>query len=284
MSKQRQIFVLITVFLTVVILDALAFGILIPIFFEKYLVGILTNTIFSWILFFWLFLGLPLLAAYLFTFVFRRKKAGNRLGEEFLKEEVKKQFKPIFIIPIALGIFLIGFVVRMGRIDRPAYSLKPIEPGELEKPTPTPILTPTPTLAPTPILNLKKPTPTPTVFRLTPTSAPTAGPTTPPTSTPIPEPENKLRCEINVDPQGGPDPLTVNMSYVVLYIGNDAYVTGIQWDFENDGSWDTDLSLANSSVSHTYVGVGIYTIRMQVRLSDGRMTDACFRSIAVQSH
>lgn len=135
-----------------------------------------------------------------------------------------------------------------------------------------------PTLVPT-IIPTQVPTRTPTPV---PTSVPTIIPTIIPV-TPTPTSDaNQLRCIIITQPQSGVKPFTTNLIYGVANINSSASVTGIQWDFNGDGTWDTDFSLTNGNLNHTYSDTGVYNIKMHVQLSDGRITDTCSASIAVQ--
>jgi PKD repeat protein len=149
---------------------------------------------------------------------------------------------------------------------------------------------PTPALNPTLIPTLVLPTPTPP--SATPTRAPTAVPTRIPTPIPIPETDSsdvdqdlvvKPSCEIEVDPSSGPPPLEVLLSYSVSDTGT-ATATGIQWDYDGDGNWDSNMSLDNDQINYTYSTVGEHTVKLHVKLSDGRTTDICTATIDVQAN
>lgn len=145
-----------------------------------------------------------------------------------------------------------------------------------------------PTLTPAPTVFEPTVTPVPTKKAVVPTKIPTKiiAPTStpvPPTATPVANSPNELRCEVSTSPMAGPAPLEVTLAYTVLNIGSDAYVTGVQWDFNGDGNWDTDLNINTGRVNYTYSTVGVYTVRLKTQLSDGRITE-CSASVAVQPH
>lgn len=168
------------------------------------------------------------------------------------------------------------------------YKIFYLKPAGDQKPIPTLLPVPTETLTPTPTVFEPTVTPIPTKIVVVPSKIPTKiiTPTStpiPPTSTPLPNPPRELRCEISASPMAGPAPLEVTLTYIVLNIGNDAYVTGAQWDFNGDGNWDTDLNINTGRVNYTYSDVGVYTVKLKTKLSDGRITE-CSSSIGVQPH
>lgn len=166
-----------------------------------------------------------------------------------------------------------------------SFYVKPV--GE-QKPIPTLVLVPTGTLTPTPTVFEPTVTPVPTKKAVVPTKIPTKiiAPTLTPiplTSTPLPNPPRELRCEISANPIAGPAPLEVTLAYTVLNIGDMAYVTGAQWDFNGDGNWDTDLNQDTGRVNYRYSDAGVYTVKLKTILSDGRISE-CSSSIGVQPH
>jgi uncharacterized protein (TIGR02145 family) len=54
----------------------------------------------------------------------------------------------------------------------------------------------------------------------------------------------------------------------------------VRWDWENDGSYDTDWS-SNKTVSHQYSSAGNFTVTMEVKDSEG-LTDAATRNVTVE--
>lgn len=171
---------------------------------------------------------------------------------------------------------------------KPNSQLVSMEPEAIaltSNPTPEPTIKPSPSITPTVKPTTKptlKPTPKPTT---TPTStpAPTATPTPVPTPSPTPTvtPTPNL-CHINTDPKSGTKPFSVELGYGLTNVANNAYVTGAQWDFEADGTWDTDMAIANSRVTHVYETVGVHTIKLRLQLSDGSTTQTCQETIVVQ--
>lgn len=104
-----------------------------------------------------------------------------------------------------------------------------------------------------------------------PTPAPTASPT------PVP-----ATCQINASPKSGPSPLQVSLS-AGASITNSSYISAAQWDFDGNGSWDTDMSsdVAFYGYSHTFTEAGTYNIKMRVQLASGYTTDSCSETITV---
>lgn len=103
-----------------------------------------------------------------------------------------------------------------------------------------------------------------------------------PTSTPTPTPLPKSTCAVEVPSISGTDPLTANLAYSAKYSGN-KYVAGAQWDFTGDGSWDTDMSLSNGSLAHTFSSAGSYTIKLRLKMSDEELTETCSKTITLTS-
>ncbi len=101
-----------------------------------------------------------------------------------------------------------------------------------------------------------------------------------PTPTPTPTPLPKTTCSINV---GSINSLTVQFIYSAnIYSPTNKYMTGAQWDFDSNGSWDTDMSQSNGNISHTYPNAGTYNVRLHLQMSDGEITDACSTTITLQ--
>lgn len=152
------------------------------------------------------------------------------------------------------------------------------EPTATKSPSPTKSVTKTPTKTPTPTL-------TPTTNSVSPTSTPepTNEPTaTPVASTPTPTPLPEGTCSINADPSSGDAPLSVQFAYGASYQSSDNYVTAVQWDFDGDGSWDTDMAYAEVNKRPTYeYNSGTHTVRMHLQLVSGYVTDVCTLEITV---
>lgn len=141
----------------------------------------------------------------------------------------------------------------------------------------------------------KNTTPSPTPRSTTTTTAtttPTPNPAASPKASPTPSSSSGTSntttstCSINV--QATPldsnsffdSPLTVELIYSAQYTGN-KYVTGAQWDFNNDGVWDTDMSLANGTIAHTYPDNNSYVVRLKLQMSDGEITPVCSKTIII---
>ncbi|MBI4035321.1 hypothetical protein HY383_00065 [Candidatus Daviesbacteria bacterium] len=102
-------------------------------------------------------------------------------------------------------------------------------------------------------------------------------PTPTPSATPVP-----ATCQINASPKSGSAPLLVSLSSGAS-ITNNSYITAAQWDFDGNGSWDTDMSsdVAFYGYSHTFTEAGTYNIKMRVQLASGYTTDSCSETITV---
>lgn len=118
----------------------------------------------------------------------------------------------------------------------------------------------------------------------TPTS--TVKPTNTPALTNTPTPAPKSSCGINVlatplDPNSNFDnPLTVQFTYSATPVGN-KYMSGAQWDFAGNASWDTDMSQSNGTIAHTFPSNGNYNVKLQLKMSDGEITPTCSKNITV---
>lgn len=114
---------------------------------------------------------------------------------------------------------------------------------------------------------------------------PTTVPTTTSISTPTP-PAEKNTCAVNVIygklGGGASDPLLVTL-VAAFTSSNGAYLAEAQWDFDGNGSWDTDSKSLNGNMEHTYPQAGTFTPKLQVKGSDGSMTGVCNGSLTVPS-
>ena len=147
--------------------------------------------------------------------------------------------------------------------------------GNSPTPTPTPTKTPTPTPTPSPTPT-KTPTPTPT-FTPTPTPTRTPTPTPTPTNTPSPTPTplSPATCVAStIPPETGVAPLTVT-----LHGGGNAGsggLVGYQWDFENDGNWDTPQNQVSlNPIQHTYTIPGTYNPKYRILDTNGLWSQTC---------
>lgn len=107
-----------------------------------------------------------------------------------------------------------------------------------------------------------EPSPLPSAF-------PSPVPTFAPTPTPLPQPICILSTIV---PPTGPAPLTVT-----LHGGGGAGLTpgidGYQWDFENDGIWDTGI--VAEPIEHVYTQPGTYYPKYRVHSVNGQWSDVC---------
>lgn len=164
------------------------------------------------------------------------------------------------------------------------------------KPTPTPTPTPKATVMPLPSTTTATTTPTPTPSAFSnPTSTPTPTPATSATSTPAPSASaaaststssGSAYCEVHTSPSGGTAPLEVQLIYGMGTISTagwsgDIYVKEVQWDWDGDGNWDTDYSVNNQQLKHTFTTSGSHNLRLHLKLNNGYETPVCTGSITL---
>jgi hypothetical protein len=113
----------------------------------------------------------------------------------------------------------------------------------------------------------------------TPTTKPTTVPTKKPTSTPTKSVEIKYSCNVNSSFES--DGMSPKLYYGVTNNKTDAYMTAAQWDFDGNGSWDTDLSISNGTLTHKFDNAGNYNVKLQLKMSDGGFTNICNKTITV---
>ena len=81
---------------------------------------------------------------------------------------------------------------------------------------------------------------------------------------------------------GGPYTGYVNSS--VIFDGSnsndsDGAIVGYRWDFESDGTYDTDY-LSSTSIAHNYSSIGEYTVTLEVK-DDGGATDTDTATVTI---
>jgi PKD repeat protein len=101
------------------------------------------------------------------------------------------------------------------------------------------------------------------------TPTPTAPP---PTFTPVPT-TAPVCSPSTIPPQSGTAPLTVTLHGGGTAGGDDSLITGYSWDFDNDGVFDSEVSL--DPVSHTYQTPGQYTPKYKVHGTNGTTSVVC---------
>jgi len=108
------------------------------------------------------------------------------------------------------------------------------------------------------------------------TTIPTPVPSYPPTPTPSPSPTPNVNppicTESSIPPATGVAPLTVTL-FGSGNAGNGTGFDGYQWDFENNGSWDTAIDI--NPVTHTYTTPGIYNPVYRIHGTNGIWSVIC---------
>ena len=132
--------------------------------------------------------------------------------------------------------------------------------------TPTVVGSPSPTISPT------------ASPKTTSGSTKSPSPSPSPSSSPAPTISSQISCEITSSPSDGYAPLTVNLSQ---NIKSPSGVSGLQWDYDGDGKWDTDMVLGNYNPQYTYQKAGTYNVKLNVKTSSG--DTSCSKSITVKS-
>ncbi len=194
----------------------------------------------------------------------------------------QKGLAPFFILIIgAVVTLLAGFIYFKQNSKTP--QIKPTNFQQIASNSATPASSPTNQPSQAPKQTIIKPTPTLLKSVSTPSPAPTATPNTNTTST-QPQSTQKNTCEINVIygklDGSSSDPYLVTLVYS-FPSHNNTYMTGAQWDFDGNGTWDTDLKQANGTIEHTFNGGGNYNVRLQLQDSGGTMTDVCTKTINI---
>jgi len=92
-------------------------------------------------------------------------------------------------------------------------------------------------------------------------------------ATPTIAPTVPVCTQSTIPPDSGPAPLTVLLHGSGMAGGTDSTIEGYQWDFENDGIWDTEAEL--DPLSHTYENSGIYTPKYRILGSNGFYSEIC---------
>lgn len=86
-----------------------------------------------------------------------------------------------------------------------------------------------------------------------------------PTPTPDPSPTPTCEASSSAVLKSGTAPYTIRLEPFAANSGNDGGITGYQWDFEGDGTWDTDRFVDHGWVDHTYSEAGVYFPKYRVR-------------------
>jgi hypothetical protein len=106
----------------------------------------------------------------------------------------------------------------------------------------------------------------------------TPTPTATPTPSPTPNVSPPVCTQSSIPPAMGSAPLNVTL-HGSGNAGSGVGIDGYRWDFENDGSWDTGISL--DPVTHTYPSAGTYRPTYQIRNVNGIYSTVCTYSFSV---
>lgn len=123
-------------------------------------------------------------------------------------------------------------------------------------------------------INLPSPTPQSVL-------SPTLKPPTPTSILSTPTITPKITCIINYNFKSG-------STYTFLAGARFDNVSsmnwsGVQWDFDGDGNWDTNYDLINQIKDYTYTKSGTFTVRMHLKGETGLESDVCTNSVTVQA-
>ncbi|MEN6341877.1 MAG: diadenylate cyclase [Methanospirillum sp.] len=169
---------------------------------------------------------------------------------------------------LAVFIACTGVVAAANPADGNTTPQTTVPTPDLPTPTPTPVITtlpPTPT--PTPVITTLPPTPTHTTIPTTnPTTIPTTIPTTVPTTVSTTSP-GSFPPSLILYPTALPQSYSVTVEGSVGPGTSGATITRINWNW-GDGVIE-DHAVPNS---HTYAGIGSYTITVTAFQSDGQST------------
>jgi len=105
------------------------------------------------------------------------------------------------------------------------------------------------------------------------TAKPTSKPATPTPKTPSP---TNNSCTVSTMTE----PSSQNSVRLIASADskNGSYISGAQWDFDGNGSWDTDMNISNSNIVHSYSD-GSHLVKLQLKMSDGSTTEICSKSV-----
>lgn len=183
----------------------------------------------------------------------------------------EKGFIPLYLIIVLVAFGVVGGVVYYRQNTNTAVEQTTNSTQE-ESASPSATTSPTNKLSPSAIKTI-----TPTPSKTAPTNTGTPSPTTTSTVSSV----KKNTCSVNVINgklnRDSSNPLLVTLTYSFTGYGN-VYMTGAQWDFDNNGTWDTDMSQSNGTAEQTYSSGGTKNVRLQVKGSDGNITDVCSKS------
>lgn len=184
----------------------------------------------------------------------------------------QKGFVPIFVL---IGVLIVGVISIFVYSGQALITKAPIPNNEQKQATASAVTTATPVSA------IQK-----NAVKM-PVNSPLVKPTAKPAASLIPSqtpPVKKNTCDVNViyGKMDGtkPDPLLVTLVYSFSGSGN-VYMTGVQWDFDGDGNWDTDMKQSNGTMEHTYGSGGNYNVKLKLQASDGSVTDVCSKTVSL---
>lgn len=148
--------------------------------------------------------------------------------------------------------------------------------GIAEGPIPSTSVTPTPAVV-TPVpakdvkgasTDTKRKAPTQTVQQPVTTTTTTRSETTEEVTVKLNPRCTKMRARWNLD-----DPYQV--SFTTEGEADGATIANYQWDFDGNGSWDSEEGRVENSIGHRYSEKKVYTVKSRVRDSLGRWSQTC---------
>ena len=87
------------------------------------------------------------------------------------------------------------------------------------------------------------------------------------------EPTVPVCTQSTIPPETGSAPLTVFLHGSGTAGGSDSTIEGYQWDFENDGTWDTEVVL--DPINNVYKEPGIYEPKYRILGANGLYSEIC---------
>lgn len=102
-----------------------------------------------------------------------------------------------------------------------------------------------------------------------------------PSPTPTSSPNIASKCSVNVLADENSQMAAKLVYGLYNESGGSNTMVGAQWDFDGDGSWDTDVSLQNGTITHTFPSQGTYNVRLRLELTDGSFTEPCTKQLSL---
>ena len=186
------------------------------------------------------------------------------------------------VVAIAVVVLLSALIINALTKD------KPKEEEIAEGPIPSATITPITTVTPTPAKSVQgvntQGTTTQTTQQTSPKQTVQTQPQTTVRTTTTEEVIIKLnpRCTKMRARWNPEDPYQV--SFTTEGSADGATIVNYQWDFDGNGSWDSEEGRVENSIGYRYSEKKVYTVKSRVRDSQGRWSESCEIGIDLNSN